>query len=1182
MLVPYTYDSFGGSAVATAPQSAAARPPDHSAIDRQALDGRGMLVPHYQTFQGIYNLFSKTYSYRFDEAVRHGLENARSMRNDTYFRGLLQERLGPLGRWKWEVAADPDPLNPKDPYSADKETVGRMLTAEAKATPDLMKFRRHLGWCAWYGRAANQVAYARNKAAGLDWNPMVPVAWEPTDGDKLLYSWDGDGHWCVLINPTVANNYPGETTTTDRSTALRLRRPDYRSRWVVATHEIEDAPYEDYLMAGRAKGVGLRDFVYWGWWLRDEMLSWMVNLAEKAGTLGLLMFTYPAGNAAAEEKVKENAANVNNRNVLIVPVQPGTKPQDYDVKVVSLPTEGLRFLKEVTFDYFDRHFERLFVGQTLSAGTEGSGLGGGGVADLHEDTKYALLEFDAINQAECLTRDFVAVLKGLNHADAPGVYRWNYLLPDPKAKDKLEAITKAASLPGKKLEYKADDVRKLVGMAKPEEGDETVGGDDPQQMGMGAPAGAAGDDPQPGQPEGSAVLSAALAQAAHDGDQDAIDGLTELAGDPAGLDGLLDDLTHDEAGADARQYAPGGTQTYAWSEGSTRNGHVKAVGSGEHGGQTLYGEKAEAALRGRKKGKEEGPSGGRGGKGEEPTGGREGAGPEPVKALASKLLDHVRQKQTPPQSGESAGRAGRAGPGRAKAAGATGTPKQPHEMTTAEYAASNPTSIPPGPSTLDSIAQHLRDAMEEAVGNPKDQCIACAYALKSVYPEAKIFEGVYSGEPHTLAQLGGKFIDVTADQFDASDAVQVLDPDDLPREYWRFKEIPDHLHPPSETHWETQDDITTAFRSGMKEDLAENSDFYHGLAVEDAAAAGVPVPERVLAGYPTLAEKYGLKPENKAGTGPAKLRDRRGRKLDTEFLDRARAGDKAVSAEMLADVHPDDKAALERLLATPAGGTTPRPGSTAKERLARSPVVKSTTLGGGINETRLIDLEDGGKGVFKPAAGESEGLRLGVPAGTYYKREAAVSAVADALGFGDLVPPTTVRDVGGQTGSVQEFATGAKVAAAVGGVRGAAERAKKYDGDADAARAAVLDYVTGHCDRHMGNWLLANPTPENPAGKLVLIDNGLALPTAYHSADYFNHTFASHAKERKLPVPPEAADLAAKWPDVEKELKAAGIEDEAISLTRERLDAVAAHAGKPFADLPAFWAGGDSPIKAYI
>ncbi len=484
------YEAVFGAA--PAPVSA-----ERAAIDREALDADGMLLPQFRTFQSLFNLFSKTYATRWDEAVRHGHENAVAMKNDTYFRALMAERLDPLGLWDWTVKADGDPLNPKDPRSEEKAKIARMLEAECRATPDLMKFRRHLGWSAWYGRVGNQAAYGIDPENGLEWSPFVCRMWEPVDGDKLHWSWAGGGHWTILINPTHRGDYPPEETgVNDRTTFLRLRRPDYRQRFVIATHEIEDAPYEDVQGAGRSKGVGLRDQVHWGWWLRDEMLSWMVSLAEKAGTLGLLMFKYPAGNQTAQAKAEENAKAVNNRNALTVPIQPNTKADDYGVEVVALPTEGLRFLKEVTFDYFDKHFERLFIGQTLSSGTEGSGLGGAGVADMHEDTKFARLKFDARNQEECLTKDFVGTLKRLNHADAPGVYRWVYLLPDPKAKDKLEAITKAASLPGKKLTYKADEVRALVGMSKPEDGDEVIGGDDPVSE-----VDPATGKPKPGQPQ---------------------------------------------------------------------------------------------------------------------------------------------------------------------------------------------------------------------------------------------------------------------------------------------------------------------------------------------------------------------------------------------------------------------------------------------------------------------------------------------------------------------------------------------------------------------------------------------------------------------------------------------------------------------------------------------------------
>lgn len=123
--------------------------------------------------------------------------------------------------------------------------------------------------------------------------------------------------------------------------------------------------------------------------------------------------------------------------------------------------------------------------------------------------------------------------------------------------------------------------------------------------------------------------------------------------------------------------------------------------------------------------------------------------------------------------------------------------------------------IEPNEETLDVIGYALRQAMEEAVGDPKDQCIACAYALKTLYPEAVVYSGTYAGEPHILAKLGGKFLDVTADQFDNSPDVQVLDPEDMPREYRRYTEDAEQ-HIPG-VKWHTQHAITEAFRRTLQD-----------------------------------------------------------------------------------------------------------------------------------------------------------------------------------------------------------------------------------------------------------------------------------------------------------------------------------------------------------------------------
>jgi hypothetical protein len=78
----------------------------------------------------------------------------------------------------------------------------------------------------------------------------------------------------------------------------------------------------------------------------------------------------------------------------------------------------------------------------------------------------------------------------------------------------------------------------------------------------------------------------------------------------------------------------------------------------------------------------------------------------------------------------------------------------------------------PSPATKQGrrkIARALRLAVRrgntDAPGETTEQCINAAHVLKEVYPEAEIWSGIYGDDPHTIAKLNGRFIDVTADQF---------------------------------------------------------------------------------------------------------------------------------------------------------------------------------------------------------------------------------------------------------------------------------------------------------------------------------------------------------------------------------------------------------------------------------
>ncbi len=236
-----------------------------------------------------------------------------------------------------------------------------------------------------------------------------------------------------------------------------------------------------------------------------------------------------------------------------------------------------------------------------------------------------------------------------------------------------------------------------------------------------------------------------------------------------------------------------------------------------------------------------------------------------------------------------------------------------------------------------------------------------------------------------------------------------------------------------------------------------------------------------------------------------------------------------------------------------------------------------TTLGGGYTTTQFVALSTPGlSGVFKPSSGEDAGrdadrseLRYGITTGTFWRREAVSYTIADMLGLGHLVPVTVTRNVAGDDGSLQYFFESGETATRYG-------QWVRYDGDEDAAIGAVFDYLIGNTDRHAGNWLY-----DERRKKIHLIDNGCTFPHTYESRDYVNVDLIEHAVSSGFNVPEQVKDWNGKWVAVQKALEQAGIEPEAIALTRQRwnnLMRVSLRGGE-IGDLPAPWHPGMTLFK---
>jgi len=144
---------------------------------------------------------------------------------------------------------------------------------------------------------------------------------------------------------------------------LELKDPRWRQRFVIHKHIPNDADYFEGEMAGGVHGVGLRSLIYWLWWLREEMLSWAVNHLKKIGVGGILIFYYEDGNDKSKTTAESAAKDAGERYAIAMPRPRGTSRDVSSAELLPFNEAGVQSLTAIIFDYFERHIERLIIGQ---------------------------------------------------------------------------------------------------------------------------------------------------------------------------------------------------------------------------------------------------------------------------------------------------------------------------------------------------------------------------------------------------------------------------------------------------------------------------------------------------------------------------------------------------------------------------------------------------------------------------------------------------------------------------------------------------------------------------------------------------------------------------------------------------------------------------------------------------
>lgn len=456
---------------------------DFNLADFKLSDGTPMigsdslLIPGARDFTTILNSGTRVYSYRFDEAMRDNMVAARAMRRDAFIRGLLEERILPTINRKWQIEV-PDSADPDQRFVQDE------LTKIVDAIPDFDVYKRALLDGVWYGRAGVQQSYARDHRLGDQWGVSK---WEPIHGDSVQFTFDGVP--AILMDAMTAGWYSargatrgpwGDIRGTDRGgMALVLNRPYWRDRFVIHQHIREKADFFEGELAGSVQGLGLRGLVYWQYVVRTEALTWMLAYMQSVGQMDMLIFNYPWANDAAKKQQEANANKVIGKAAIVCPRNPaGNWPA---VEQLSMNDAGLKALHDLVAEYFDRHIERLIVGQSMSAGLGGpGGLEGDGRADFARATKDEILIYDTNRLDTVLTRDLLKPLIRYNYKWAKFSCKFKSVLPNLEGPQKVEA---GSQLIVSGISVKVDEMREAAGFSRPEEGDEIVGGMPPMPPG---------------------------------------------------------------------------------------------------------------------------------------------------------------------------------------------------------------------------------------------------------------------------------------------------------------------------------------------------------------------------------------------------------------------------------------------------------------------------------------------------------------------------------------------------------------------------------------------------------------------------------------------------------------------------------------------------------------------------
>lgn len=421
------------------------------------------VVDHVKTFVAEFQTPARTYRFTFDEARKRSYQDTLSMRRDGFIISRLQARYLPVLGADWQITG------------CDDEEVCKRYTELVRCTPRFLQMRKCLLDAVWYGRYGVQMRFGQVECLG---KPMIGcTGWLPVNGDKISFTYDGDP--AIRISPTFVTQATEQggtvsqanklhTSIGDQGYVLILDKPAWRQRFVIHQHEVEDADFGEPELAGGVNGVGLRHYCYWLWWLRQEIMEWLLSYLEIMGAGGLTIVGYDQSNPNGLTEAKASFAE--RATVVFLPIPPGQDKQTNIVQRIEPSGTGNDIFNGWIEGYFNAVMTQIIIGQNLSSTSDSTGLGSG-VADLHADVKQQIHQYDAANLDETITQQFLKVLVMLNEPRASHSLKYETILTKRNPAEALSAAQTAYNLGA---EIPESHVLNMANIPKPEDGDKVL------------------------------------------------------------------------------------------------------------------------------------------------------------------------------------------------------------------------------------------------------------------------------------------------------------------------------------------------------------------------------------------------------------------------------------------------------------------------------------------------------------------------------------------------------------------------------------------------------------------------------------------------------------------------------------------------------------------------------------